>query len=80
MNRTSVNDKLCGTSVSNKHLKLSVFIIVTGFFFIFHNSRRNEKMYLILDQMCYRNVGIHPKSSGVSQEKYDIFASTLNFK
>lgn len=78
MNRTSVSDKLCGTSVSNKHLKLSVFIIVTGFFF--HNSRRNEKMYLILDQMCYRNVGIHPKSSGVSQEKYDIFASTLNFK
>lgn len=30
-------------------------------------------MYLILDQMCYRNAGVNLKNCGVSQEKYNIY-------
>lgn len=37
-------------------------------------------MYLLLDQMCYRNDGVNLKGCGVPQEKYNyIFASTLEF-
>lgn len=34
-------------------------------------------MYLILDQMCYKNAGVNLKGGGVSQEKYNIFASRI---
>lgn len=44
------------------------------------NLKLKLKMYLLLDQMCYRNDGVNFKGCGVPQEKYNyIFASTLEF-